>query len=162
MGFSFSAKRITLSTAGIPPMMEKLAEEKSKIKLAISLNAPTDAKRNKLMPINKKHPIKDLLGAVKYFVKKTKRGVTVEYVLIKDINDSEKDALALSKLVQGIRCKINLIPYNPVPGLPYQKPSEEKIQAFRDYLYPRCPAVTLRRSKGEDILAACGQLQISS
>jgi len=162
LGLSFAAKQITLSTAGIPTIVEKLAEENLKIKLAISLNAPTDDKRSKLMPINKKHPIKELFGAVKYFVKKRKRGVTFEYVLIKDINDSEKDAMALSKLIQGIRCKINLIPYNLVPDLPYQKPSEEKILAFRDYLYPRCPAVTLRLSKGEDILAACGQLQALS
>ncbi len=162
MGFSFAAKRITLSTVGIPPMIEKLTEEKLKIKLAISLNAPTDAKRDKLMPINKKHPLKKLLDAVKYFIKKTKSGVTFEYVLIDDVNDSEKDAQELSKLVRGIRCKINLIPYNPVPDLPFQRPSEEKVLAFRDYLYPRCPAVTLRLSKGEDILAACGQLQTSS
>ena len=160
MGFSFAAKRITVSTAGIPDMIEKLAEENLKLKLAISLNAPTDAKRSKLMPINKKHPLKELLAAVKTFQKKTKRGVTFEYVLIRDVNDSEKDALALSKLVQGIRCKINLIPYNHVPDLPYQRPSEEKVKAFRDYLYPRAPAVTLRRSKGEDILAACGQLRV--
>jgi 23S rRNA (adenine2503-C2)-methyltransferase len=159
MGLSFAAKRITVSTAGVPAMIKKLAEEPLKLKLAISLNAPTDAKRTKLMPINKKHPLKELVAAVKAFVKKTKRGVTFEYVLIRDVNDSEKDALALSKLTQGIRCKINLIPYNPVPDLPYQRPSEEKILAFRDYLYPRAPAVTLRRSKGEDILAACGQLR---
>jgi len=162
LGLSFAAKRITLSTAGIPPMIERLADENLKIKLAISLNAPTNEKRNKLMPINKKHPIKELLGAVKYFIQKTKRGITFEYALIKDVNDSEKDAQELSKLIRGIRCKINLIPYNPVPDLPYQKPSEEKIVAFRDYLYPRCPAVTLRRSKGEDILAACGQLRTQS
>ncbi|UCB53080.1 MAG: 23S rRNA (adenine(2503)-C(2))-methyltransferase RlmN [Candidatus Zixiibacteriota bacterium] len=160
MGLSFAAKRITVSTAGIPAMIQKLADENLKLKLAISLNAPTDAKRTKLMPINKKHPVKELLAAVKAFVKKTKRGVTFEYVLIRDINDSEKDALALSKLVQGIRCKINLIPYNPVDDLPYDRPSEERILAFRDYLYPRAPAVTLRRSKGEDILAACGQLRV--
>ena len=160
MGLSFAAKRITVSTAGIPDMIEKLAEENLKLKLAISLNAPTDAKRTKLMPVNKKHPVKELLAAVKAFGKKTKRGVTFEYVLIRDVNDSEKDALALSKLVQGIRCKINLIPYNHVPDLPYSRPSEEKILAFRDYLYPRAPAVTLRRSKGEDILAACGQLRV--
>lgn len=160
MGLSFAAKRITVSTAGIPAMIEKLADENLKLKLAISLNAPTDAKRTKLMPINKKHPLKELLAAVKAFGKKTKRGVTFEYVLIRDVNDSEKDALALSKLVQGIRCKINLIPYNPVDDLPYSRPSEEKILAFRDYLYPRAPAVTLRRSKGEDILAACGQLRV--
>jgi 23S rRNA (adenine2503-C2)-methyltransferase len=160
MGLSFAAKRITVSTAGIPDMIKKLADENLKLKLAISLNAATDAKRTKLMPINKKHPIKEVLAAVKAFGKKTKRGVTFEYVLIRDVNDSEKDALALSKLVQGIRCKINLIPYNPVDGLPYDRPSEEKILAFRDYLYPRAPAVTLRRSKGEDILGACGQLRV--
>lgn len=160
MGLSFAAKRITVSTVGIPAMIEKLADENLKLKLAISLNAPTDAKRTKLMPINKKHPIKEVLGAVKAFGKKTKRGVTFEYVLIRDVNDSEKDALALSKLVKGIRCKINLIPYNPVDGLPYDRPSEEKILAFRDYLFPRAPAVTLRRSKGEDILGACGQLRV--
>ena len=160
MGLSFAAKRITVSTAGIPDMIEKLADENLKLKLAISLKAATDAKRTKLMPVNKKHPVKELLAAVKAFGKKTKRGVTFEYVLIRDVNDSEKDALALSKLVQGIRCKINLIPYNPVDDLPYDRPSEEKILAFRDYLYPRAPAVTLRRSKGEDILAACGQLRV--
>ena len=160
MGLSFAAKRITVSTAGIPAMIEKLADENLKLKLAISLNAATDAKRTKLMPINKKHPIKEVLAAVKAFGKKTKRGVTFEYVLIRDVNDSEKDALALSKLVKGIRCKINLIPYNPVDGLPYDRPSEETILAFRDYLYPRAPAVTLRRSKGEDILGACGQLRV--
>lgn len=160
MGLSFAAKRITVSTAGIPAMITKLAEENLKLKLAISLNAPTDAKRTKLMPVNKKHPVKELLAAVKAFVKKTKRGVTFEYVLIRDVNDSEKDALALSKLVQGIRCKINLIPYNPVDDLPYDRPSEERILAFRNYLYPRAPAVTLRRSKGEDILGACGQLRV--
>jgi 23S rRNA (adenine2503-C2)-methyltransferase len=98
------------------------------------------------------------LEAVKYYTEKKKGRITFEYVLIKDFNDSNKDALELSKLVQGIRCKINLIPYNSVPDLPFEKPSEEKIIAFRDYLYPRCPAVTLRKSKGEDIQAACGQL----
>jgi 23S rRNA (adenine2503-C2)-methyltransferase len=109
-----------------------------------------------------KHPLDKLMKSAKVFNKKTNRRVTFEYVLMKDVNDSEKDALALSKLITGIRCKINLIPYNPVPDLPYERPSEEKIAAFRDYLYPRCPAVTLRRSKGEDILAACGQLRTQS
>ncbi|HEX7401455.1 MAG TPA: 23S rRNA (adenine(2503)-C(2))-methyltransferase RlmN [candidate division Zixibacteria bacterium] len=162
MGLSLTAGKITLSTAGIPSMIEKLADENMKFGLAISLNAPTDEKRNKLMPINKKHPLDKLMKAAKTFNKKTNRRVTFEYVLMKDINDSEKDALALSKLIAGVRCKINLIPYNSVPDLPYERPSEEKILAFRDYLYPRCPAVTLRRSKGEDILAACGQLRTQS
>jgi 23S rRNA (adenine2503-C2)-methyltransferase len=158
LGLSLSANKITLSTAGIPNMIKKLADQTSKIKLAISLNAPSDEKRNQLMPINKKYPLKALLEAVKYYTSKKKGRITFEYVLIKDFNDSNKDALELSKLVQGIPCKINLIPYNSVPDLPFEKPSEERIIAFRDYLYPRCPAVTLRISKGEDIQAACGQL----
>jgi 23S rRNA (adenine2503-C2)-methyltransferase len=157
-GLSLAAKNITLSTVGIPEMIKKLADLILRIKLAISLNAPTDEKRNQLMPINKKHPLRSLLEAVKYFTQKTGRRITFEYVLIKDFNDSQKDALELSKLVRGIPCKINLIPYNSVPDLPWEKPSEAKIIAFRDYLYPRCPTVTLRKSKGEDIQAACGQL----
>ncbi|MCK4427025.1 MAG: 23S rRNA (adenine(2503)-C(2))-methyltransferase RlmN [candidate division Zixibacteria bacterium] len=161
LGLSFAAKRITLSTVGIPDMIKKLADLTLKIKLAISLNAPTDEKRNQLLPINKKHPLKALLEAVKYYTKKTKRKVTFEYVLIKDFNDSQKDALELSKLVRDIPCKINLIPYNSIPDLPFEKPSEERIIAFRDYLFPRCPAVTLRKSKGGDIQAACGQLYTS-
>jgi 23S rRNA (adenine2503-C2)-methyltransferase len=158
LGLSLSANKITLSTAGIPNMIKKLADQTLKIKLAISLNAPTDEKRGQLMPINKKYPLKALMEAVKYYTSKKKGRITFEYVLMKDFNDSNKDALELSKLVQGIPCKINLIPYNSVPDLPLEKPSEEKIIAFRDYLYPRCPAVTLRKSKGEDIQAACGQL----
>jgi 23S rRNA (adenine2503-C2)-methyltransferase len=160
-GLSFAAQKITLSTAGIPEMIKKLAGETLKTKLAISLNAPTDEKRNQLMPINKKHPLPALIEAVKHYTKKTKRRVTFEYVLIKDFNDSQKDALELSKLVRGIPCKINLIPYNSIPDLPFEKPSEEKIIAFKEYLFPRCPTVTLRKSKGEDIQAACGQLWTS-
>jgi 23S rRNA (adenine2503-C2)-methyltransferase len=159
MGLSFSAKRITVSTAGIPSAIKKLADERLKIKLAVSLNSPTDKKRTEIMPVNKKHPLEKLMAAVKQFTDKTGRGVTFEYVLMEGINDSEKDALALSKLVRGIPCKINLIPYNAIPDLPFKRPSEEKVVAFRDFLYPRCPAVTLRISKGEDILAACGQLR---
>lgn len=161
-GLSLTAGKITLSTAGIPKMIDKLSDENLKVSLAVSLNAPTDEKRSQLMPINKKYPLEGVLKSAKNFAKKLKRRVTFEYVLIRDFNDSEKDALALSKLVAGIPCKINLIPYNSVPDLPYEKPSEENILAFRDYLYPRCPAVTLRRSKGEDIYAACGQLQTQS
>lgn len=158
LGLSFAGKRITLSTVGIPNMIKKLADLTWRIRLAISLNAPNDEKRNQLMPINKKHPLKGLLEAVKYYTKKKRLRVTFEYVLIKDFNDSQKDALELSKLVRGIPCKINLIPYNSIPDLPFEKPSEEKIITFRDYLFPRCPAVTLRKSKGQDIQAACGQL----
>jgi 23S rRNA (adenine2503-C2)-methyltransferase len=162
LGLGFAARKITLSTAGIAPEIYRLADEGVKIKLAISLNAPSDDLRSYLMPINKKYLIKELLGAARYYAKKTDQRMTFEYLLIRDVNDSEKDALELSKIIRGISCKINLIPYNQVPDIPFEKSDEERIKKFRDILYPRCPAVTLRMSKGEDIQAACGQLRIIS
>lgn len=162
LGLGFASRKVTLSTAGIVPGILKLADEGLKIKLAVSLNAANDDLRNYLMPINKKYPIKKLLEAAKYYAKKTDQRITFEYLLIKDTNDSKKDALDLSKIVRGLSCKINLIPYNRVPDFPFKKPDEGKIKEFRDLLCPRCPAVTLRRSKGEDIQAACGQLRVAS
>jgi 23S rRNA (adenine2503-C2)-methyltransferase len=162
LGLGFAARKITLSTAGIVPGIYQLADEGMKIKLAISLNAANDDLRSYLMPVNKKYPIKELLEAARYYAQKTDQRMTFEYLLIKDTNDSKKDALDLSKIVRGISCKINLIPYNGVPDLPFEKPDEETIVKFREILYPRCPAVTLRMSKGEDIQAACGQLRIIS
>lgn len=162
LGLGFAARKITLSTAGIVPKIYQLAQEGVKIKLAVSLNAANDDLRSYLMPINKKFPIKDLLEAARYYAKKTDQRMTFEYLLIKNTNDSKKDALELSKIIRGISCKINLIPYNWIPDLPFEKPDEERIKSFRDMLYPRCPAVTLRMSKGEDIQAACGQLRIMS
>lgn len=159
LGLSISAKRVTLSTAGIVPQIYKLADEGLRIKLALSLNAPDDELRKKLMPITKKYPLSEVLEALKYYAEKTDTRITFEYVLIKDINDSKEQALELAKLVRGIPCKINLIPYNPVKNCPFEKPDEETLQKFRDILYPRAPAVTLRKSKGEDIQAACGQLK---
>jgi 23S rRNA (adenine2503-C2)-methyltransferase len=159
LGLSISAKRITLSTSGIAPEIYKLADERLKIKLALSLNAPDDELRRKLMPLTKKYPLSEVLEALKYYAKKNDIRITFEYVLIKDVNDSEEQALRLAKLIRGIPCKINLIPYNPIKECPYKKPDEETLMKFRDILYPRAPAVTLRRSKGEDIQAACGQLK---
>jgi len=158
-GPSISAKRITLSTCGIVPQIEKLSKENLKIKLAVSLNATTDEARSKLMPINERYPLGKLLSAVKAYAQKTKNRVTFEYVLMKDINDSEGDALRLAKFIRGIPCKINLIAYNPMPGIRFEKPNQEKIEKFREILYPRCPAVTIRKSRGRDIQAACGQLR---
>jgi len=162
LGLGLASRKITLSTAGIVPKIYQLAEEGFKVKLAISLNAANDNLRSYLIPVNKKYPIKKLLEAARYYADKTDQRMTFEYLLIKDINDSKKDALDLSKIVRGISCKINLIPYNRVPDLPFEKPDEETVKTFRDTLYPRCPAVTLRRSKGEDIQAACGQLRTIS
>ena len=162
LGSGLAARKITLSTAGIVPGIYHLADQGLKIKLAVSLNAASDDLRSHLMPINKKYPIKELLQAAKFYGAKTDQRMTFEYLLINETNDTKKDALQLSKVIRGIGCKINLIPYNPVPGLPFRKPDEESIRAFRDILYPRCPAVTMRRSKGEDIQAACGQLRVLS
>lgn len=162
LGLGFASRKITLSTAGIVPRIHQLAEEGLKVKLAVSLNAANDDLRSYLMPINKKYPIKKLLQAAKSYAHKTDQRMTFEYLLIKGVNDSKKDALDLSKLVRGVSCKINLIPYNRVSGIPFEKPDEERVKNFRDMLYPRCPAVTLRMSKGEDIQAACGQLRILS
>lgn len=159
LGLSLSARKITLSTAGIVPGIRQLADEGLKIKLALSLNAPDDELRRKLMPITGKYLLPDVLEALRYYAKRTDIRITFEYILIKGVNDSEEQALKLAKLVRGIPCKINLIPYNPIKGCPYEKPDQETMQAFRDILYPRAPAVTLRKSKGADIQAACGQLK---
>jgi len=159
LGLSISAKKITLSTAGIVPGIYRLAEEGLKIKLALSLNAPSDGLRKKLMPVAKKYPLLKILEALKYYARINDVRITFEYILIRDINDSEEQAKDLAKLVRGIPCKINLIPYNPIRNCPFKKPDEETLLKFRDILYPRAPAVTLRKSKGEDIQAACGQLK---
>src|SRR4030066_986705 len=111
------------------------------------------------MPVAKKYPLKPLLEAGKYYAKSSKQRITFEYVLIKDINDSEEQALKLAKLIQGIPCKINLILYNPIADADFDRPSMERVNRFREILYPRAPAVTLRISKGVDIQAACGQLK---
>jgi 23S rRNA (adenine2503-C2)-methyltransferase len=162
LGLGFASRKITLSTAGIEPRIHQLADEGLKVKLAVSLNAANDDLRSRLMPINRKYPIGKLLKAAKFYAHKTDQRMTFEYLLIKGVNDSKKDALDLSKLVRGVSCKINLIPFNRVSGIPFEKPDEERVKNFRDVLYPRCPAVTLRMSKGEEIQAACGQLRILS
>lgn len=159
LGPNFGAKRITVSTVGIVPGIYRLAEEGLKLGLAISLNAPDDQLRSKIMPINDKYPLKELLQAACFFAERIGRRVTFEYVLMGGVNDSLECAHRLSGLLQGIPCKINLIRFNPGRDRRYQAPEEKSVVAFRDYLYPRAPAVTLRESKGGDILAACGQLR---
>ncbi len=158
VGLSLSARRITVSTSGIVPGIFRLADSGLKANLAVSLNAPTQEKRKKLMPIAAKYPLDTLLEAIKYFTSKRKQRVTFEYILFEGENDSLDDARELAKLIQGIPCKINLLAYNPVDGLPYGRPPEERIEEFAKYLYPRTPAVTVRKSRGVDIMAACGQL----
>ncbi|MBD3233674.1 MAG: 23S rRNA (adenine(2503)-C(2))-methyltransferase RlmN [candidate division Zixibacteria bacterium] len=155
----FGAKKITVSTAGIPERIRNLADSGMKIGLAFSLNAATDELRNRLMPINRKYNLAENLEALKYYQSKIDRRITFEYILIRGVNDRIKDAANLVKLIKGIPCKINLIRYNPIDGRPFERPDEKDVIAFRDYLYPQTYAVTLRESKGTDITAACGQLK---
>jgi 23S rRNA (adenine2503-C2)-methyltransferase len=157
-GANIGKRRITVSTAGIVPVIRRLAEDRSPWSLAISLNAASDESRNRLMPINRQYPIKQLVAAAHMYARRTRRRVTIEYVLIKDVNDSRNDALQLARLASQLPCKVNVIPYNAFPGASYESPSESVLERFTKVLYPRCPAVTVRRSKGASILAACGQL----
>lgn len=158
VGLSISARRITISTSGIAPGIIRLADSGLKSNLAISLNAPNQEKRRKLMPVANKYDLKSLLEAARYFTSKRKQRVTFEYILFENVNDSLGDAKELAKLIQGIPCKINLLAYNQVDGINYKRPPEGRIEEFAKFLYPRTPAVTVRKSRGIDIMAACGQL----
>jgi len=158
LGPMLGAKRITVSTSGIVPGILKLAQSGSKVNLAISLNAPDDETRLKLMPVTKSYPLDEIMRAVKKWTKVHARRVTFEYILFKGINDREEDALKLAQLVRGVPCKINLLAYNPVAGAGFERPDEKDVERFAKILYPRTPAVTVRKSRGQDIEAACGQL----
>lgn len=159
-GMAFSAKKITISTSGISPKIKKLADSGLKARLAVSLHAATQEKREKIMPVAKTFKLDKLVEAIRYYTEKTKNRVTFEYIIFKDFNDSMDDVLALSKLIKGIPCKINLLAYNPVDGLDFERPSDEKVDWFGRQLFPRVPAVTVRKSRGRDIDAACGQLAV--
>lgn len=158
LGLSVSAKKITISTVGIVPQIYALADSDLKVNLAISLHAADDDKRRKIMPIARKYGLDELMKAVRYFAEQRKKRVTFEYILFKDFNDSTGDADTLAQLIKGIPCKINILAYNPIDNLPYKRPSEEEVDNFGKYLYPLAPAVTVRKSRGLDIAAACGQL----
>jgi 23S rRNA (adenine2503-C2)-methyltransferase len=158
-GFNLASTRITISTVGLLPQINQFIKEKRRYKLAISLNAPNDKVRTEIMPINKKWSIVDLVNAGKEYSNQKKRLIMFEYVLLKGINDSEEDALELARLLKGIPCKINLIPYNEIEGK-YQRPDESTITKFSEILhnYRDEYRVLVRWSKGQDIAAGCGQL----
>tara|TARA_B100000029_G_scaffold428774_2_gene438851 strand:- start:829 stop:1866 length:1038 start_codon:yes stop_codon:yes gene_type:complete len=162
-GFNLSTKKITISTAGILPKIKKYISEKHKYKLAISLNAPNDKLRNIIMPINKKWNIEKILNEIKNYDFNKHRIIMFEYVLLKDFNDSKKDALELSNLLKNIVCKINIIPFNEIYG-PYKRPTIKNINSFAKILHDNRGQyrVFVRWSKGEDIDAACGQLATKS
>ncbi|HDS74481.1 MAG TPA: 23S rRNA (adenine(2503)-C(2))-methyltransferase RlmN, partial [Firmicutes bacterium] len=160
MGLAISVQRVTISTVGLVPQIRRLADEMPRVGLAISLNATTDEVRNRLMPINARWPISELMDAAKYMSDRAgRRRVTIEYALIAGINDTDDDARRLICLVSQFPCKINLIPFNPVPDRPYRRPSVERIRRFHAMLVDRNLTATVRWSKGDDIAAACGQLQ---
>jgi 23S rRNA (adenine2503-C2)-methyltransferase len=157
-GFDLSRRRVTLSTSGLVPQIYRLAEV-SNVALAVSLHAPDDALRNELVPINRKHPIAELLPACWHYIdEQNGRSVTFEYVMLDGVNDSPQQARALARLLKGHPGKVNLIPFNPFPGTRYRRSAPEAIQRFRDELLQRGVLATVRRTRGEDIDAACGQL----
>lgn len=158
-GVSLSRRRITLSTSGVVPEIAKTATEIG-CQLAISFHATTDEVRDKLVPINKKWNIKELLDALRSYPKlSNSERITFEYVMLKDVNDSDADAHRLIKLIRGIPAKINLIPFNEWPGSPYVRSDWDRIQAFADIIYKAGYASPIRTPRGEDIMAACGQLK---
>jgi 23S rRNA (adenine2503-C2)-methyltransferase len=157
-GLAISPKRITVSTAGISKMIRKLADDDVKFNLAISLHTADDHKRNELMPINKSIPLLGLKDAIKYFYDKTGIRVTYEYILFKELNDSIDDAKELIKFCKITPCKVNLIEYNPIDNMPFEKSTNRKTEEFISFLDEKRVVVNLRKSKGKDINAACGQL----
>ena len=158
------ARHITLSTSGIVPGIRKLADEKLQITLAVSLHAPDQKTREYLVPISKKYKMSDLMESLYYYYEKTKRRITIEYVMLDEINDQIEKAKELADLIKGLHCHINLIPYNPVEaeayqGMPLQRPPEAKTYKFKEILEKTShKKVTIRHERGTDIAAACGQL----
>lgn len=162
-GLNISKRKITVSTSGVIPGIERLLDSKAPVELAISLHAITDEKRSYIMPINKKYPLQDLYNTLETYQKETKRRISFEYILIDDFNISQRDADALADFMHAFDHVLNLIPYNPVEGTIHKRPNPEKIRAFFDYLQTeRKVNVTLRREKGTDIDGACGQLRQNS
>ena len=159
-GFDLSRRRVTLSTSGLVPQIYKLAEE-TNVALAVSLHAPDDELRSELVPINRKHPIAELLEACWHYIdEQNGRSVTFEYVMLDGVNDSPAQARALAALLKGHPAKVNLIPFNPFPGTRYKRSPQPAILKFRDELIQRGVLATIRRTRGDDIDAACGQLAV--
>jgi 23S rRNA (adenine2503-C2)-methyltransferase len=158
MGLQLGARRITVSTSGVVPQMRRLAEEGLPLGLALSLHATTDALRDQLVPLNRRWPLAELLPAAREYGRRTGRRVTLEYTLLGGVNDGDEDAVRLAEIARSLPAKINLIPYNPVPGLDWKRPSAEAVEAFARRLYPIAPAVMVRNTLGGEIWAACGQL----
>ena len=158
-GIDIGARHITISTCGIVPKIEEFMEHGKQVNLAISLHAPSDDLRSKLMPINKAYPLKELIQVLKKYVETTNRRVTFEYILLKGINDTPENALELSNLVKNLNCYINLIPYNETSHIEFKRAEKEAILKFYDILKQNHVNVTIRREFGTKVMAACGQLR---
>jgi 23S rRNA (adenine2503-C2)-methyltransferase len=157
-GLALPSRRITLSTVGIVPGLERLMTESLMPNLAISLHATTDEQRTALVPPNSKYPLRAILDACRKFPLKKRNRITFEYVLLDGVNDTPDDARRLVKLLTGIKAKVNLIPLNPAPGIPYRRPADDRVDRFAQILAGRGVTVSVRKSRGRDIRAACGQL----
>jgi len=156
---NISAGRITLSTSGLAPKILELPKHAPLVNLAVSLNATTDEVRDRIMPVNKTYPLKVLLDACRKFPLPRRRRITFEYVLLKGVNDTPEDAKRLVKLLRGIPSKVNLIPFNPCEGPEFERPEDKRVSDFRNILLDANMTALIRKSKGRDILAACGQLK---
>jgi 23S rRNA (adenine2503-C2)-methyltransferase len=161
-GFNFGERRFTVSTVGLIPMIQKFADEKRQVNLAVSLHAINDDLRSSLLPINRKYPIEDLLAACRQYVQKTGRRITFEWALIKDVNDSPQDAHQLGGLLQGMLCHINVIPLNPTFQYAGQATSQQRARAFCEELEKSGIPCTIRLRRGIEIQAGCGQLAIQA
>jgi 23S rRNA (adenine2503-C2)-methyltransferase len=157
-GIGISPRRITLSTVGLVPQIYRLMDE-TKVNLAISLHAATDELRNQLMPVNRKYSLRQLIDCCRALPIPRRKRITFEYVMLRGVNDSPADAHKLIELLRGIRCKINLIPFNPHPGSEFGRPETDDVEVFQQILYSHELQVNVRRPRGDDIAAACGQLQ---
>ncbi len=161
-GFNFGARRITVSTSGLAPQIERLADEGIAVRLAISLHGATNEVRDRIMPVNKRYPLEKLLPAAKTFQQQHGRMLTLEFILIEGINDSLDQARELAKIARDLHAHVNCIPYNKVEGLPWRRPSIRRQDAFVEILKQAGVSVTIRREKGHDINAACGQLRLKT
>jgi 23S rRNA (adenine2503-C2)-methyltransferase len=159
-GLNMSPRRITVSTAGIAKMIKKLGDDQVKFNLALSLHAANDEKRNTIMPINEQNSLKALSEALKYYFARTKNPVTYEYIVFNHFNDELQDAAELARFCKHVPCKVNIIEYNPIAFADYLNAGEDKIEAFAEYLRSQGIITNIRRSRGKDIDAACGQLAI--
>jgi 23S rRNA (adenine2503-C2)-methyltransferase len=161
-GIEIGARHITVSTSGLAPQIRKLADEPLQIRLAISLHGATDDVRGQIMPINRRYNLETLLAACDYYVSRKKQRLTFEYILIENVNDADEQARLLAKHARRLNAKVNLIPYNTVHGLPWSRPSQDRQETFLSILREHHVAATLRREKGHDIDAACGQLRLQT